>query len=156
MRTDQFFYELFKLDPRSLFQLVQLQIEGEYAFESITVKTTEKRFDGFCKRIDGDGPNVFLEIQGYLDPKVYWRLFREICTYYEQTDSTVAFVAIVLFLDEKYDPANCLLACIPPGRLIRVNLLDCLNAVGAHAGILTVLKPLTVVQKQELFAVFPQ
>ena len=53
MKTDALFYELFQIDPRSLFRLAQLEVEGEYIFESITVKTTEKRFDGFCKRTDG-------------------------------------------------------------------------------------------------------
>ena len=59
MKTDALFYELFRLDPHSLFELVQLDVKGEYAFESITVKTTEKRFDGFFKRTDGKGPNIF-------------------------------------------------------------------------------------------------
>ncbi len=47
MKTDELFYELFRLDPRSLFELVHLNLEGEYTFESITIKTTEKRLDGF-------------------------------------------------------------------------------------------------------------
>lgn len=44
MKTDALFYELFQLEPQSLFDLVCLNMEGEYIFESITVKTTEKRF----------------------------------------------------------------------------------------------------------------
>ena len=56
MKTDELFYELFKVDPKSVFRLVQLEVEGEYTFESLTIKTTEKRLDGFCKRIDGTGP----------------------------------------------------------------------------------------------------
>lgn len=87
MKTDAFFYELFKIEPESLFELVKLDIEGGYAFESITTKTTEKRFDGFFKRTDGDGPDIFLEIQGYDDPKIYWRLFREICTDDDKADT---------------------------------------------------------------------
>jgi Protein of unknown function (DUF2887) len=71
MKTDTLFYELFKIDPHSLFDLVQLKVTGKYAFESITVKTTEKRLDGFFKRIDGEGPNIFLEVQGYLDLLIY-------------------------------------------------------------------------------------
>jgi len=56
MKTDALFYELFRLEPQSLFDLVSLNMEGEYIFESITVKTTEKRFDGFLKRVDNQGP----------------------------------------------------------------------------------------------------
>lgn len=151
MKTDELFYELFKLDPHSLFRLVQLDLEGEYTFESLTVKTTEKRFDGFCRRIDGQGPNIFLEIQGYRDPNIYWRTFREICTYYEQTGSMAPFVAIVLFLDVKYDPGSLPLSGTPPNQVIRANLQDCLASIWNQAGILTVLKPYVIAHKQELF-----
>jgi predicted transposase YdaD len=150
MKTDQLFYELFKLDPRSLFRLVQLNVEGEYAFESVVVKTTEKRFDGLGKRTDGCGPNIFLEIQGYDDPKIYWRLFREVCTYHEQTDTTTPFLAVIVFLDEKYDPGDCRLACLPPDQLIRANLMDCLRTVWDNAGSLTVLKPLAIARKEDM------
>jgi hypothetical protein len=75
MKTDSLFYKLFKIDPRSLFRLTGLDIQGEYEFESITAKTTEKRFDGFLKRKDGTGPNIFSEFQGWDDSKIYWRLF---------------------------------------------------------------------------------
>ena len=34
MKTDELFYELFKVDPKSVFRLVQLELEGEYIFES--------------------------------------------------------------------------------------------------------------------------
>ncbi len=64
MKTDALFYQVFQFDPQALFQLLQLPVEGEYTYESITIKTTEKRMDGFFKRIDGEGPNVFLEVQG--------------------------------------------------------------------------------------------
>jgi len=92
MKTDALFYELFRIEPRSLFELANLEIEGEYTFESITVKTTEKRFDGFFRRKDGIGPNIFLEIQGYDDPAIYWRSFREVSTWYEQTKSDIPFI----------------------------------------------------------------
>ena len=55
MKTDELLYELVRLDPTSVFRLVQLDLEGEYAFESITLKTIEKRIDGFLKRTDGPG-----------------------------------------------------------------------------------------------------
>ena len=52
MKTDSLFYELFKLHPASLFELAGLEAEGRYVFESITVKSTEKRMDGFFRRTD--------------------------------------------------------------------------------------------------------
>jgi predicted transposase YdaD len=150
MKTDELFYELFKVDPRSLFRLVQLEVEGEYTFESLTIKTTEKRLDGFCQRIDGTGPNVFVEIQGYDDPKIYWRALREVCTYYEQNDATVPFVLIVLFLDTEFDPGDFPLSAVkPPHHFIRGTLSECFEKLQGAPGILTVLKPL-VTERQEI------
>jgi predicted transposase YdaD len=152
MKTDELFYELFKVDPKSIFRLVQLDLEGEYTFESLTLKTTEKRLDGFGKRIDGPGPNAFVEIQGYDDARIYWRAFQELCMYYTQNDDSRPFILIVLFLDETYDPDNCpLLPVDPPHQFIRANLRDCLEAVGEQAGALTVLKPLVVARKKQVF-----
>ena len=122
MKTDALFYKLFRLSPRSLFRLVRLKLDGTYVFESITVKTTEKRFDGFMKRTDGEGPNVFLEIQGYGDKMIYRRAFREVCIWHEENESEKPFILIILFIDEQYDPDNCKLSCKPPCRLIRKNL----------------------------------
>ncbi len=156
MKTDALFYELFKIDPQSLFRLVHLSVVGEYAFESLAVKTTEKRMDGFLKRIDQPGPHVFLEIQGYKDEKIYWRLFREIFSYYEQTETNVPFIAIVLFLEPLYDPGACPVACVPPHQLIRANLLECLKTIEDRASVLTVLKPLALHQQAELYDVVEQ
>ncbi len=142
MKTDALFYKLFRLSPRSLFRLVGMKLDGTYTFESITLKTTEKRFDGFMKRTDGEGPNVFVEIQGYNDNTIYWRGFREVCMWYEENDSDRPFVLVVLFTDEKHDPDNLMLTPKPPSRLIRKNLADCLKKLAKRAGALTVLKPL--------------
>ena len=142
MKTDALFYKLFRLSPKSLFRLVGMKLDGTYTFESITLKTTEKRFDGFMKRTDGEGPNVFVEIQGYNDNTIYWRGFREVCVWYEENDSDRPFVLVVLFTDEKYDPDNLMLTPKPPSRLVRKNLADCLKKLARKAGALTVLKPL--------------
>lgn len=156
MKTDALFHELFRLDPQCLFDLVKLRIDGQYAFESISIKTVEKRLDGYFKRIDGDGPVIFLEVQGYNDPKIYWRLFRKICTFYEQRNAPPRFIAITLFLDEKYDPGPFSLACVLPCQLLRVNLIDCLRALEHIPAALTVLKPLVLGSTAELAAMAPQ
>lgn len=145
MKTDELFCELFKIDPRSLFRLVHVEIEGEYSFKSITAKSTEKR-------IDGAGPNVFVEIQGYFDPKIYWRTFQELCLYYQQNDDSSPFIAIMLFLDDQYDPKNCPVAQVAfPHQFIRANLLEFLQSVWNQAGIVTVLKPLVLSHKKQVF-----
>ncbi len=157
MKTDSLFYELFKLHPKSLFELAGIEADGEYVFESITVKSTEKRMDGFFRRKDGNGPNGFLEVQGYDDRMIYWRLFREISTRYEQTKSEKPFVAIILFIDEKYDPKNCpVKKFTPPNRLIRLYLPKCLKAIGDKASPLTVFKPLVLESKKQLPEAVPK
>lgn len=149
MQTDSIFYELFRFDPQCLKQLVQLKLEGQYDFESITVKSTEKRFDGFLRRIDGEGPHLFVEVQGYYEPKIYWKLYREICTFYEQRDDHMPFIAIVLFLDESLDPGEFGVTCLPPCQLIRANLIECLQKLEGSAGTLTVLMPLVLKTREE-------
>ena len=157
MKTDALFYELFRLEPQSLFDLVSLNMEGEYIFESITVKTTEKRFDGFLKRVDNQGPNVFIEFQGYDDPGIYWRLFRQVCTWYEQSDSLMPFVAIVLFIDARYVPKDCPFVNLSsPNQFFQFSLTDCLKVLGNKAGVLTVLKPLVLKEKNELMELVPK
>lgn len=142
MKTDELLYELFRLDPGSVFRLVQLEVEGDYKFESITLKTIEKRIDGFLKRTDGPGPKVFVEFQGWDDPKIYWRSFREVCMFYEERDDPAPFILIIVFIDPKYDPGNPPITQVePPNQFVRINLIDALNTV-IPPGILTVLKPL--------------
>lgn len=149
MKTDELLYELFKIDPKSLFRLVRLELEGEYTFESITLKTTEKRIDGFLKRTDDVGPNVFVEFQGWDDDKIYWRSFREVCAFYEEAERVVPFVLIIVFLDQKYDPGNPPITQVEsPNQFFRMNLIDALDAVKQIPGILTVLKPLVSTQRE--------
>jgi hypothetical protein len=49
----------------------------------------------------------FSEFQGYYERVFYRRYLKEISIYYEQAGSRQAFIAVVLFVDEKYDPDNC-------------------------------------------------
>lgn len=148
MKTDNLFYELFRRQPRSLLELTKLDLQGRYEFESVTLKSTEKRLDGLFKRVDGAGPNLFLEVQGYDDPAIYWRLLREISTWYEQGGDSQPFVAIVLFLDKKYDPGRP--DWIVSERLLVLNLENRLKALGHQASRLTVLKPLVTPKRQVL------
>ena len=150
MKTDALFYELFKFDPQSLFDLIRVEPEGEYVFESIATKTTEKRMDGLFRRRDGAGPNLFAEVQGYSDKKIYWRFFREISTWYEQNDNDLPFLAVVLFTDKSFDPGKPRLSCVRPCRLIRCYLPDLLKKTDGKASALTVLKPLVFKDRKKL------
>jgi predicted transposase/invertase (TIGR01784 family) len=157
MKTDSLFYELFKAHPASLFELAGIEPYGEYVFESITVKSTEKRMDGFFRSADGSGQNIFLEVQGYDDKIIYWRFLREISAYYEQTKSGQPFTAIVLFIDEKYDPKNCPVTDFnPPNRFISLYLPACLKIIGNKASPLTVFKPILLKKKRLLPEAVPK
>ena len=150
MKTDALFYELFKFDPQSLFDLIRLDAQGAYVFESITAKTTEKRLDGLFRRLDGQGPNLFAEVQGYPDKKIYWRFFREISTWHEQNDDDQPFIAVVLFTDRAFDPGKPGLSFAKPNRLIRCYLPDLLKRIGKKPSPLTVLKPLVLKDRKKL------
>jgi len=156
MKPDSLFYRIFKFDPGSLLRLIRLDVGGDYTFESITTKTTEKRFDGYLKPHGDNDPEIFLEVQGYGDNKFYWRMFREICSFYEQNESNSHFIAVALFTNKKFDPGDCPLDCNPPNRLIRAYLPDCLKLLKGNAGVLTVLKPLALARKAELAANLPK
>ncbi len=60
MKTDQLFRELLRFSLESLLELVRLNAFGPYRFESVTVKSTEKRFDGYFKNVGENGPDIFL------------------------------------------------------------------------------------------------
>ncbi len=156
MKTDSLFYELFRVHPAGLFELAGIEAQGEYVFESITVKSTEKRFDGFFRPKDGIGNNIFLEIQGYDDTMIYWRFLREIAAHHEQTQSSQAFTAVILFIDEKYDPKNCPVKFVSPHRLIRLYLPKCLKTVQNRTSPLAVLKPLVFEDREKLAEAVPK
>ena len=151
MKTDELFYELFRFSPESLLELIQLEVRGVYRFESITVKSTEKRFDGYFKNLDTTGPDIFLEVQGYRDPNIYWRLFREICAFHEQQENGHRpFAAVILFIDIALDPGNPPLVPAPPNQMLRCDLVECLKGIRNNATPLVVLKPLTLSNKGDL------
>ena len=156
LRTDELFYEFFQLKPDALIQLLQLNLQGRYVFESITLKRVERRIDGFFRRTDGEGPNLFLEVQGYGDKNVVWRLFQELTTYYLQSEDEKPFIAIVLYVDEKYDPKELPFSCFPPNQLIQVYLVDNLKKAGHHHKALMVLEPLVLESQEELAEKIPQ
>lgn len=149
MKTDAWFYEVFSRFPDLLFRLAGLPYEGHWRFESVTVKTTEKRVDGLLLRVDQPDVYVFAEFQGYDDPSLYWRLYREIATWYESHPKDQrAFLALVLFLDRSHDPGSVGLEPQAPSRLLKLFLEDCLAKVESNPGPLVIFRPLVVVDVQ--------
>ncbi len=67
MKTDTLFYELFQTAPQTFFELLQITPLCPYRFESITVKTAEKRIDGVLEPTVEGNPIYFVEVQGFPD-----------------------------------------------------------------------------------------
>lgn len=155
MKTYALFYELFTIDPQLLFRLLGIEMSAQYTFHSITVKQTEKRIDGYFVPVDGEGPLVFAEVQGYNDPRVYWRLLREMATCLEQREDEPALLAVVLFLDPSLAPARCQVRLEAPSRLLVCHIEECLKAIREGAGALSVLKPLVASGPEVLYAELP-
>ncbi len=97
--------DLLEQAPSLLFDLVGLQPQDDYAFESIEVHETVRRIDGVLKPRHGSGPNIFVEFRGYDDPNIYWRLYTEVSLWYQlNRDKQRPAVLVVLFLDKRLDP----------------------------------------------------
>lgn len=147
MRSDALFYELFQAAPQTLFELLQITPPCPYHFESITVKSAEKRIDGVLEPIIEGLRIYFIEIQAYLDKLIYWRSMREVATYFEQRPKLAEndWLIIVLFLDIADDPGFGTLAALGEGenpRIQVINLPDLLNHLDENALSLNVLRPL--------------
>ena len=158
MKTDALFYELFQVAPQTFFELLQITPACPYRFESITVKTAEKRIDGVLEPVDTTAPLYFLEVQAFPDDVIYWRAMREISTYFEQRPQQQerAWQAIVLWLNKEDDPGLGTLKPLahrPHSRLRSadlIKLLKKLKAVDEKALVLNVLHPLLTNSEREV------
>ena len=75
---------------------------------------------------------------------------------YLQSEEEKPFIAIVLYVDEKYDPKDLPFSCFPPNQLIQVHLADCLKKAGHLHQALMVLEPLVLESREELAEKIPQ
>ena len=155
MKTDALFYELFQAAPQTFFELLQITPACPYRFESITVKTAEKRIDGVLEPVDTTAPLYFLEVQAFSDDVIYWRVMREVATYFEQrpAQKETTWQAIVLWLNPEDDPGLGTLKPLarkPHRRLLAVDLLKLLKKLDEQALVLNVLRPLLAKSEREV------
>lgn len=149
MKTDALFYELFQTAPQTFFELLQITPLCLYRFESLTLKTSEKRIDGVLEPEEENRTIYFLEVQASPDETIYWRTMREVSTYFEQRPKLKDndWQAIILWLNITDDPGFStlsLLAQPPSPRLIAADLLQLLRQLNETALALNVLGPLVV------------
>jgi predicted transposase YdaD len=155
MKTDPLFYELFQAAPQTFFELVQITPSCLYRFESITVKTSEKRIDGVLEPADPSQPFYFLEVQAFPDSTIYWRVLREVSTFFEQRPhlKDQEWQASVLWLDKKDDPSVGTLRSLttpPNARLVSLDLLQLLKELPETSLALNVLRPLLANNEDEV------
>ncbi|MEZ4859733.1 MAG: DUF2887 domain-containing protein [Caldilineaceae bacterium] len=158
MKTDALFYELFQAAPQTFFELLQMTPACPYRFESITVKTAEKRIDGVLEPMLEDQPIYFLEVQAFPDDVIYWRVMREVATYFEQRPQQKdrPWQAIVLWLNVEDNPGLGTLKPLsrrPARRLLSadlIKLLKRLKQIDDKALVLNVLNPLLTDSEREV------
>ena len=154
MRSDALFYELFQAVPWTFFELMQLTPPCPYRFESITVKTTEKRIDGVLEPEQVGERIYFLEVQAQPDVTIYWRTLREVATYFEQRpQQSDNWQAVVLYLNIIDDPgfgSLSPLATDTDPRLVAADLLDLLEQLADDSLVLNVLRPLVTISEKEV------
>ncbi len=155
MRTDTLFYELFQAAPQTFFELMGIAQPCPYRFESITVKTSEKRIDGVLEpQIEGE-TIYFLEVQASPDRSIYWRAMREVATYFEQRPQfeRSPWQAIVLWLDGRDDPGFGTLATLATGslpQLVSIDLESLFKRVDEDSLVFTMLHPLMLDKEEEV------
>jgi predicted transposase YdaD len=155
MKTDALFYELFQAVPQTFFELLQITPTCEYRYESLTVKTSEKRIDGVLEPMDDQQPIYFLEVQAFPDDVIHWRTMREVATYFEQRPSRkdCGWQAIVLWLNKEDDPGLSTLKPLtrkPASRLVSADLVKLLKKLDERALVLNVVRPLLAKSEREV------
>lgn len=155
MKTDPLFYELFQAAPQTFFELLQTTPPCPYRFESITVKSSEKRIDGVLEPANDGKPFYFLEVQAFPDPTIYWRVMREVSTFFEQRPQLEKrpWQAIVLWLNIEDNPGFGTLGLLgrkPRPRLLALDLIDVLKKLPETSLARNVLQPLLVETEVEV------
>ena len=150
MRTDDLFFEFFKLVPNATFELFQFTPLCRYEFEAPVVKKeikkVERRMDGLLKPTEAEHPHYFVEFQGYNDKTIYWRLLHQISLYHElePEQGKKKWQAFVIFLDSSYDPGLKSLGSLAHGAdkwLHTGTLGQLLNSITNPSPVLDVLRP---------------
>lgn len=155
MRSDALFYELFQAAPQTFFELLQITPPCPYHFESIPVKSAEKRIDGVLEP-EIEGLRIyFIEIQAYFDRLIYWRSLREVATCFEQRPNLFDndWLAVILFLNRTDDPGPGTLVALAAGenpRIKTIDLLEILPQLDENALLLNVLRPLVTQSEAEV------
>jgi predicted transposase YdaD len=155
MQTDRLFYEYFQIAPHALFELLQVEPPCLYRFESVVIKTSEKRLDGLLEPTELGYPYYFVEFQGYWDASIYWRGVHQIGWYHETRPQLNGqmWQLILFFLDKDHDPGPQTLGPMYQESLPwlrRYVLPDLLRQVKQPSPVLNVLRPLIATDEMQI------
>jgi predicted transposase YdaD len=155
MKTDDLFHEFFQLAPQALFELLQITPGCAYRFSSPVVKASERRMDGLLEPVESGHPRYFVEVQGYEDKSIYWRVIHQVSLYYQQRPNLNGsdWRIILLFLDASHDPGPETLGPFyhsDRSWLIKGIVPDLLQQASSPSPILNVLCPLITRDEIEL------
>ena len=151
MRTDELLFEYFKLVPDAVFELFKMNPLCTYDFDATVlkkeIKKVEKRVDGLLTPSNPEHPHYFVELQGYRDVTIYWRVLHEIGLYHELEPERgkKKWRALVLFLDKAHDPGLESLGPMENGSpdwLDKGLLIDLLKNLQNPSPVLDVLRPI--------------
>jgi predicted transposase YdaD len=156
MKSDALFYQLFQTAPQIFFELIATIPACPYQFKSITLKTAEKRLDGFLEPMQSGQPLYFVEVQAKKDEGIYWRILHEVALYFEQhpDQQSSPWSAVVMWLDKKSDPGLGFVPAITVAdktqRIISLKLPDALKNLPDTSLALNVLRPFIVDNETEV------
>jgi predicted transposase YdaD len=155
MKSDALFYQLFQTAPQIFFELIATTPACPYQFKSITLKTAEKRLDGFLEPTVKGEPLYFVEVQAKKDEGMYWRILLEIALYFNQNpdQQSSPWSAVVIWFEEKHDPDFGLVPITTKDktqRIISLKLPDVLKALPDTSLALNVLRPFIVDNEAEV------
>jgi len=136
--------------------LFQLTANCTYDFSAPVIKAKEKRLDGLLEPSQAGEAHYFLELQGYVDKQIYWRVLHQIGWFHEKNPDHDHdnWMALILFLDESHDPGVKTLGPMAQNAsdwLKTGVLADLLAKIPTQAPpILNVLRPLAVEDNAQL------
>ncbi len=80
-----------------------MKVKGNYTMESLTLKETELRVDGFLESDQKNEPVYFVEFQAYQDDTIYHRVIKGMAIYGERNPRQIVR-GMILFTKESLDP----------------------------------------------------
>jgi predicted transposase/invertase (TIGR01784 family) len=105
MKTDSFFWHLFKELPETLFALLGLpeRQAAAYQFDAVELKKTH-RLDGLFVPKRANLPLYFVEVQFHREASFYANLFAKVFLYLEANNPSQDWHAVALFASRSIEP----------------------------------------------------